>query len=173
MPPVNPLRTQDELQKAYQKEYAFLEAQLRDLQTRLAQFESESRRDEQQREAQIDRVLERLRGKHAVIDLILEKMPALSVLIDERVSLPESMTVEGTSLSLRKAACLTSSLDASIFVAISAIIHWIAWSLAMGFPNWILSFALVVASSSALWAMSSRRSSTTTSTCWWWSSSCF
>ena len=56
VPPVNPLRTQDELQRAYQKEYAFLEAQLRDLQTRLAQFESESRRDEQQREAQIDRV---------------------------------------------------------------------------------------------------------------------
>jgi biopolymer transport protein ExbB len=56
VPPVNPLKTQDELQKAYQKEYAFLEAQLRDLRTRLTQFETESRQAEQQREAEIDRV---------------------------------------------------------------------------------------------------------------------
>ena len=56
VPPANPLKTQDELQRAYQKEYAFLEAQLRDLQTRLAEFEGESSRAEAQREAQIDRV---------------------------------------------------------------------------------------------------------------------
>jgi len=56
VPPVNPLKTQDELQRAYQKEYAFLEAQLRDLQARLAQFEREARDAVQQREAQIDRV---------------------------------------------------------------------------------------------------------------------
>jgi len=31
VPPANPLKTQDELQAAYQKEYAFLEAQLREL----------------------------------------------------------------------------------------------------------------------------------------------
>ena len=56
VPPANPLKTQDELQRAYQKEYAFLEAQLRDLQSRLADFERESAAAERSREAQIDRV---------------------------------------------------------------------------------------------------------------------
>jgi biopolymer transport protein ExbB len=56
VPEPNPLKTQDELQAAYQKEYAFLEAQLRDLQTRLAAFETESQQAERNKEAQIDRV---------------------------------------------------------------------------------------------------------------------
>jgi biopolymer transport protein ExbB len=56
VPPANPLKTQDDLQKAYQKEYAFLEAQLRDLQARLVQFERDSDQAERAREAQIDRV---------------------------------------------------------------------------------------------------------------------
>jgi biopolymer transport protein ExbB len=56
VPEINPLKTQDELQAAYQKEYAFLEAQLRDLQARLTQFEAQSQQAERDKEAQIDRV---------------------------------------------------------------------------------------------------------------------
>ena len=56
VPEANPLKTQDELQAAYQKEYAFLEAQLRDLQARLTEFDAQSQRAEREREAQIDRV---------------------------------------------------------------------------------------------------------------------
>ena len=56
VPEANPLKTQDELQAAYQKEYAFLEAQLRDLQQRLSAFDSESQQAERDREARIDRV---------------------------------------------------------------------------------------------------------------------
>jgi biopolymer transport protein ExbB len=56
VPPANPLKTQDELRAAYQKEYAFLEAQVRDLRTRLTAFDTESREAERQREAAIDRV---------------------------------------------------------------------------------------------------------------------
>lgn len=55
VPEINPLKTQDELQAAYQKEYAFLDAQLRDLQKRKADFEAESQRAEREKEAQIDR----------------------------------------------------------------------------------------------------------------------
>ncbi|MGD9264900.1 MAG: MotA/TolQ/ExbB proton channel family protein [Lysobacterales bacterium] len=46
----------DQLQAAYQKEYAFLEAQLRDLRQRSADFEAESARAETAREAEIDRM---------------------------------------------------------------------------------------------------------------------
>jgi len=56
VPPLNPLKTQDDLQAAYQKEYAFLEAQLRELQTRVTAFDTESQRAEREKEAQIDRV---------------------------------------------------------------------------------------------------------------------
>lgn len=56
VPAANPLKTRDELQAAYQKEYAFLEAQVRDLNTRLAEFDSSSRQAETSKEAQIDRI---------------------------------------------------------------------------------------------------------------------
>lgn len=46
----------DQLQAAYQKEYAFLEAQLRDLRQRSADFGGESSRSEADKEAQIDRM---------------------------------------------------------------------------------------------------------------------
>jgi len=52
---INPLKTQDELQAAYQKEYAFLDAQLRDLQQRVTDFAAQSQRAEREKEAQIDR----------------------------------------------------------------------------------------------------------------------
>jgi biopolymer transport protein ExbB len=56
VPEINPLKTQDQLQAAYQKEYAFLEAQLRDLQARTAQFDADSQKAERDKEAQIDRI---------------------------------------------------------------------------------------------------------------------
>ncbi|RPH94419.1 MAG: hypothetical protein EHM68_14200, partial [Lysobacterales bacterium] len=56
VPEANPLKSQDELQAAYQKEYAFLEAQLRDLQARLSEFNAESQQAERDKEARIDRV---------------------------------------------------------------------------------------------------------------------
>ncbi len=56
VPPVNEADALDQLEAAYQKEYAFLTAQLRDLQTRVADFEAQSGSDERGREAQIDRV---------------------------------------------------------------------------------------------------------------------
>ena len=59
-PPVAPRITDadalDQLQAAYQKEYAFLEAQLRDLRQRSADFGGDSSRSEADKEAQIDRM---------------------------------------------------------------------------------------------------------------------
>lgn len=56
VPASNPLKIKDELQSAYQKEYAFLEAQVRDLQSRVTAFDQESKRNELNKEGQIDRV---------------------------------------------------------------------------------------------------------------------
>ena len=53
---INEADAMDQLQVAYQKEYAFLEAQLRDLRQRSANFEKESSRNEADKEAKIDRV---------------------------------------------------------------------------------------------------------------------
>lgn len=55
VPPVNEADARDQLEAAYQKEYAFLEAQLRDLRGRLDSFNTQSSRDEAEKEAQIDR----------------------------------------------------------------------------------------------------------------------
>jgi biopolymer transport protein ExbB len=55
IPAVNEADALDQLEAAYQKEYAFLEAQLRDLRARVAEFDSQSARDAAAREAQIDR----------------------------------------------------------------------------------------------------------------------
>lgn len=53
---INPLKTRDELQTAYQKEYAFLDAQLKDLRARQAEFETSSARAERDKQASIDRI---------------------------------------------------------------------------------------------------------------------
>jgi biopolymer transport protein ExbB len=53
---INPLKTRDELQTAYQKEYAFLDAQLNDLRARQAEFEASSRKDQEDKQAAIDRI---------------------------------------------------------------------------------------------------------------------
>jgi biopolymer transport protein ExbB len=55
VPPVNERDALDQLEAAYQREYAFLEAQMRDLRARVNEFNTTARRDEQAREAEIDR----------------------------------------------------------------------------------------------------------------------
>jgi biopolymer transport protein ExbB len=53
---INPLKTRDELQTAYQKEYAFLDAQLKDLQARQAEFEASSAQAQKDKQDSIDRI---------------------------------------------------------------------------------------------------------------------
>jgi len=53
---INPLKTRDELQTAYQKEYAFLDAQLQDLRARQLEFEASSAKAQQDKQASIDRI---------------------------------------------------------------------------------------------------------------------
>jgi biopolymer transport protein ExbB len=100
VPPANPLKTQDELQAAYQKEYAFLEAQLRELQTRLATFDSESRRAESDKEAQIDRVegeyIDLQSRGERLNDLLTEAERQISTVEDSRSTL-EATFLQATS----------------------------------------------------------------------------
>ncbi len=53
---INPLKTRDELQTAYQKEYAFLDAQLKDLRVRQAEFETSSAKAQRDKQASMDRI---------------------------------------------------------------------------------------------------------------------
>ncbi len=53
---INPLKTRDELETAYQKEYAFLDAQLNDLRARQTEFEASSAKAQQDKQASIDRI---------------------------------------------------------------------------------------------------------------------
>lgn len=96
VPPANPLKTQDELQAAYQKEYAFLEAQLRDLQGRLAAFEAESQQAARDREARIDRV----EGEYIDLQSRAERVTALLTDAERQVSAAEDGrgTLEATFL---------------------------------------------------------------------------
>ena len=102
VPAANPLKTQDELQAAYQKEYAFLEAQVRDLQARLTAFDQESRQDEANKEGQIDRVegeyidLES-RGER-INDLITEADRQVIAVEDSRTTLEATFLQAGSSL---------------------------------------------------------------------------
>jgi len=56
VPVINPEKSRDQLERAYQKEYAFLDAQRRDLQQRLETFKSQAATAEQQREFDIEAV---------------------------------------------------------------------------------------------------------------------
>ena len=102
VPAANPLKTQNELQAAYQKEYAFLEAQVRDLQQRLAGFDRESRQAEQDKEARIDRV----EGEYIDLqsrgerynDLITEADRQVTAVEDSRSTLEATFLQAGSSL---------------------------------------------------------------------------
>jgi biopolymer transport protein ExbB len=102
VPAANPLKTQDELQAAYQKEYAFLEAQVRDLQARLAAFDTESALDEREKEAQIDRVegeyIDLQSRGERVNDLITEADREVTAVEDSRATLEATFLQAGSTL---------------------------------------------------------------------------
>ena len=102
VPAANPLKTRDELQAAYQKEYAFLEAQVRDLQSRVTAFDTESRQDELAREAQIDRIEGEYidmqsRGERAN-DLITEAERQVNAVEDSRSTLEATFLQASSTL---------------------------------------------------------------------------
>lgn len=111
-PPANPLKTQDDLRAAYQKEYAFLEAQLRDLRSRLDAFDAESRDAEQNKEVQIDRVEGEfidLQSRADRIDkLLAESEREISAVEDSRNTLEATFLQAGSTLQSFKLPELSS-----------------------------------------------------------------
>ncbi|HMB59445.1 MAG TPA: MotA/TolQ/ExbB proton channel family protein [Xanthomonadales bacterium] len=97
VPSVNPLKTRDELQAAYQKEYAFLEAQIRDLNARLADFEAASNEAERNKEAQIDRTegeLIGLQSRSDRVDSLLTEADRQFTAVEDGRSLLEATFVQ-------------------------------------------------------------------------------
>jgi biopolymer transport protein ExbB len=102
VPPANPLKTQDELQAAYQKEYAFLEAQVRELQSRLTAFDSEAQQAVRTKEAEIDRAEAayidlQSRGER-INDLLTEAERQVSAVEDSRSTLEATFLQAGSTL---------------------------------------------------------------------------
>jgi biopolymer transport protein ExbB len=102
VPEANPLKTKDELQAAYQKEYAFLETQLRELQERLTKFNADSARAEREREAQIDQIEGEYinlqsRGER-LNDLIAEAERQVSSVEESRDTLEATFLQAGSTL---------------------------------------------------------------------------
>lgn len=102
VPAANPLKTRDQLQAAYQKEYAFLEAQVRDLQRRLAAFDAESREAERAKEAAIDRVegeyVDMQSRAERANDLITEAERQVNAVQDSRDTLEATYLQAGSTL---------------------------------------------------------------------------
>jgi len=102
VPSANPLKTQNELQTAYQKEYAFLEAQVRDLQTRLAAFDAESKRDERDKEAAIDQVegeyIDLQTRAERFNDVLADSERQISAVEDSRSTLEATFLQAGSTL---------------------------------------------------------------------------
>src|SRR6267378_4663995 len=76
----------------------------------------------------------------------------------EDISLAYSFAIaasflKGMPRSLSQAARLTRVRAASMRIAMSAIMNWIAWCSAIGFENWMRSFAYLTDSSKAPWEM--------------------
>jgi len=102
VPPANPLKTRDDLQAAYQKEYAFLEAQLRELRSRLSAFDAEAKQDVTNIEAQIDRaegayIDLQSRGER-INDLLTEAERQVSSVEDSRSTLEATFLQAGSTL---------------------------------------------------------------------------
>jgi biopolymer transport protein ExbB len=91
VPAVNEQDALDQLEAAYQKEYAFLEAQLRDLRGRVDSFNAQANRDEANKEAQIDRTEAEWLGLQSsaerLQDLITEATRELESVDDARTTL--------------------------------------------------------------------------------------
>lgn len=91
VPPVDESDALDQLDAAYQREYAFLEAQLRDLRRRVETFNNEAVADERNRESQINRVesewLSLQSEAERLQDLITEANRELESVDDARTTL--------------------------------------------------------------------------------------
>ncbi|HKX55110.1 MAG TPA: hypothetical protein VJN01_03370, partial [Xanthomonadales bacterium] len=103
---INPLKTRDELQTAYQKEYAFLDAQLQDLQARKAEFETSSAQAEKDRQASIDRI----EGEYIAAQTRSERINEMLEEAERQVAAVEDSrnTLEATFL---QASATLESLD--------------------------------------------------------------
>jgi biopolymer transport protein ExbB len=125
VPAANPLKTQDELQAAYQKEYAFLEAQLRDLQDRLSTFSSESQQAERDREARIDRVegeyIDLQSRAERVTGLLTEAERQISAVEDSRDTLEATFLQAGSTLAPYGVQALTT--EAYLSAGVTEKIH--------------------------------------------------
>ena len=129
VPPVNPLKTQDELQAAYQKEYAFLEAQLRELQTRVTAFDAESQRAEREKEAQIDRVegeyIDLQSRGERISDMLNDAERQISAVEDSRSTLEATFLQADSTLEpfdlpdLRSEQYLAAAADSRIDLLLS------------------------------------------------------
>lgn len=85
IPTINPAKTRDELQSAYQKEYAFLDTQVRDLEKRLFDFGVTSSAAEQEKEALIDRI----EGEYIDLQIKGERIDNMLEDAERQVSLVE------------------------------------------------------------------------------------
>ena len=136
VPPVNPMKTRDELQAAYQKEYAFLDAQLRELRSRLTAFEVDSRQTEADREGLIDRVegeyIELQSRAERYNDLLLEAERQITDLEDNRSTLEATFLQSWSTLEpygfeqLQSEEYLASSDSKRIDTLLTQTIDWLA-----------------------------------------------
>jgi biopolymer transport protein ExbB len=102
VPVINPEKSRDELEQAYQKEYAFLEAQLRDLRERLEAFEQQSQSAESAKENQIESVEAEYidlqsRGER-LNDLVLEAERQIESVEDSSSTLEATFIQAGSTL---------------------------------------------------------------------------
>ncbi len=110
----------DQLEAAYQKEYAFLEAQLRDLRQRSADFQAESSRAEAEKQAKIDRTegewvnlqseAERLQATQTEAERTLESIDDARTTLEATFLQAES-TLEPFKLEALTADAYTSGSD--------------------------------------------------------------
>lgn len=103
---INPLKTRDELQTAYQKEYAFLDAQLKDLRARQAEFETSSAKAQKDRQDSIDRI----EGEYIAAQTRSERINEMLEDAERQVAAAEDSrnTLEATYL---QASATLESLD--------------------------------------------------------------
>lgn len=112
VPAANPLKTRDELQIAYQKEYALLEVQVRELQQMLTESATSSRQRETEREARIDRAegetIELQSRADRVNDLLTEAERQIASLEDSRSTLESTFAQAAATLEPFGIAALRS-----------------------------------------------------------------
>lgn len=102
VPVINPEKSRDELEQAYQKEYAFLEAQLRDLRQRLDAFEAQAGIAANEKESQIARVeaeyINLQSSGDRLNDLLVEADRQIESVQDSRSTLEATLVQAGSTL---------------------------------------------------------------------------